>query len=150
MKVRLSQKIFQARILAGNLVLQCALIHTHEHSHTHTHMHAYMCTHTPWAVSHSCININALLLQFILFPNCRPTNIKLFLAVILFITCFSFVFLLEPYLFLNCLVYQCAHLCMHTHTSTTCNCSHMFIVCVNLCFLALAITNRSSCCLLYF
>ena len=128
-------------------------MHTHTHTHIHTHIHVH--THIPWAVSHSRININALLLQFILFPNCRPTNIKLFLAVILFITCFPFVFILEPYLFLS-LVYQCARLCMHTHThhkqalAYTCNCSHMFIVCVNLCFLALAITNRSSCCLLHF
>ena len=106
----------------------CTFTHTCTHTHTHIHVH----THTPWAVSHSCITINALLLQFILFPNCRPTYIKLFLAVILFITCFSFVFLLEPYLFLNCLVYQCARLCMYTHTSTSIHLqlqSHVYCLC---------------------
>ena len=110
-------------------MLPCA--HTCTHTHTHTHTHAYMCTHTPWAVSHSRININALLLQFILFPNCRPTNIKLFLAVILFITCFSFVFLFSK---LSC-VSMCTFMHAHTytpHTSTSIHLqlqSHVYCLC---------------------
>ena len=123
----------------------CTLTHAHSHKHTqHKHVHTRTCAHThththtmgsqSFTHQHQCFAIA-------IYLSTHIQNIKLFLAVILFITCFSFVFLLEPYLFLNCLVYQCARLCMHTHThhtqalAYTCNCSHMFIVCVNLCFL---------------
>ena len=131
-------------------MLQCALIHTHAHSHTHTHVH----THHGQSVIHASTSMLCYFNLFYFLIVDQNTNIVLSCHPIHHM--FSFVFLLEPYHCLNCLVYQCAHLCMHTYThhtqalAYTCNCVHMFIVCVNLCFLALAITNRSSCCLLHF
>ena len=88
----------------------CTYTHTTHTQHTHTHTpHGQSFTHR--------YGIN-------LFPNCPPTYKHK--------TAFSshpihhmfhfvskFVFLLEPLLFRNCLVFQCAHLCLHTHTHHT-------------------------------
>ena len=83
------------------------------HTHTHTHVH----THHGQSVIHASTSMLCYFNLFYFLIVDPHTNIVL--AVILFITCFSFVFLLEPYHCLNCLVYQCAHLCMHTHTHHT-------------------------------
>ena len=47
----------------------------------HTHTHTHTCTHTPWAVSHSRININALLFYFLIIDphtnivfSCHPIH----------------------------------------------------------------------------
>ena len=97
-------------------MLPCALTHTHTHN-THTY-HGQSVIHTS-------------MLCYCNFLIVDPHT----LAVILSSLVSKFVFQFEPSFFLNCLVFQCAHLCMHTctpHTSAyTCNCCHMFIFCVN-------------------
>ena len=96
-------------------MLPCALIHTHAHSHTHIH------THHGQLVIHASTSMLCYCNLFYFLIVDPHTSIKLPLAVILFIPCFSFVFLLEPYLFLNCLVYQCdthMHTNPHAHART--------------------------------
>ena len=85
------------------------------HLHTYTHIH----THTPWTVSHSHININALLIAISQLLTHIQTYFSSHSIHYLFLFVSKFVFQLEPLLFLNFLVFQCAHLSMHTYTPHT-------------------------------
>ena len=111
----------------------CTYTHTCTHTHTHT------CTHTPWAVSHSRININALLFYFLIIDP--HTNIVFSCHPIHHMTSIGAV----PLSKLSC-VSMCTFMHAHTytpHTSTsththahkpTCTCTHIHVHTQESCF----------------
>ena len=127
-------------------------VHLYTHMHTHTHTHTHVHTHHGQSVIHASTSMLCYFNLFYFLIVDPHTNI-VFSCHPIHHFCISIGAV--PLSKLSC-VSMCTFMHAHTHThhtqalAYTCNCVHMFIVCVNLCFLALAITNRSSCCLLHY